>query len=225
MREVKRDAPMSPWRRFFAGPRLVEPARPEPPGGDIARSPEFLAKQRRLAALCREFGYDASKVTLSPAKEAFDFLGQSFTQEGEAWPDGRVEIYYDPQMSDARMGCCLAHELQHIRYFAVRSAYAAEPADGPLHRRFAPFTPELLAALRGVSDYSNEHWDAWQGAAPPRLFSWELEEGGSEPINETLADIAKAEFNWGAIAWIDPVWRELRRAIDEEYESLQPVSV
>jgi hypothetical protein len=160
-------------------------------------------------------------VTLSAERKTFDFLGQSFASEGEATPDGRVTIYYDPAMSDARLGCCLAHELQHLRYFAVRSVYRAEAAGGPLHRRFAKFTPELLAARRGVSNYSNEHWDAWRGAAPPRLFADELEEGGSEPINETIAEVAKALYNWGPEARIDSVWRELREAIDDSYRELK----
>jgi hypothetical protein len=187
---------------------------------DVTRTPDFLRKQERLCALAREFGCDPARVTLSPETKVFDFLGQSFASEGEATPDGRVTIYYDPRMSDARLGCCLAHELQHLRYFAVRDAYSAEPRGGPLHRRFESFTPELLAAQRGVSNYSNEHWDAWKGAALPRLFSDELAEGGSEPINETVAETAKALYNWGPEARINPVWRALREAVDDAYRGL-----
>lgn len=191
-------------------------ARPE----EIAASPDFLRRQEKLRALAAHFGHDPAIVTLSPERKVFPFLGQSFASEGEATPDGRVTLYYDPEMSDARLGCCLAHELQHLRYFAVREAWRAELPDGPLHRRFARFTPELLAARRGVSNYSNEHWDAWTGARQPRLFSDELAEGGSEPINETIAEVAKALYNWGPDVRIDPVWRELRDAIDAEYARL-----
>lgn len=194
---------------------LAPPARP-----DIAQTPDFIVKRRKLEALAREFGYDPRKVTLSAEKETIDYLGQRFTSEGDARPDGAVTIFYDPEMSDARMGCCLAHELQHVKYFAVRDAFRGEPADGPLHRRFARFTPELLAARRGVSDYSNEHWDAWNGASPPRLFSMELDQGESEPIAETIAEVAKAFYNWGPDVGIDPVWKELTRAVNEEYEKL-----
>jgi hypothetical protein len=195
--------------------------KPAPPPADMAASPDDFARRRRkLEELAREFGHDPSCVTLSPERKTFPYLGQSFASEGEATPEGRVTIYYDPAMSDARLGCCLAHELQHLRYFAVRSAYRAEAEGGPLHRRFARFTPELLAARRGVSNYSNEHWDAWQAPAPPRLFADELEEGGSEPINETIAEVAKALYNWGPEARIDPVWRELREAIDAAYGEL-----
>lgn len=186
----------------------------------MSDSPDFLDKRRRLEALAKEFGYEPSKVSLAQPKKAYDFLGQSFTPEGEAWPDGRIEIYYDPKMSDARMGCCLAHELQHVRYFTVRDAYRAESMDGPLHRRFAKFTPETLAAERGVSDYSNEHWDVWKGRLPPRLFSEELEDGQSEPINETIAEVAKALYNWGPDVRINSLWKELQQAINEEYEKL-----
>lgn len=198
------------------------PPKSPPPSAedDVSRSPDFLRKQETLRALARDFGHDPAAVALSPEKKPFHFLGQSFDSEGEATPDGRVTIYYDPHMSDARLGCCLAHELQHLRYFVVRDAYAAEPPDGPLHRRFAAFTPQLLAARRGVSPYSNEHWDAWRAAAPPRLFSDELEEGGSEPINETIAEVAKAVYNWGSDVRIDPVWRELREAVDAEYRRI-----
>jgi hypothetical protein len=224
-KEGTRGALLSLWRRFVgAGQRQPRgstgPRLPAAPDGDISQSPDFIAKRRTLAALACEFGYDPDKVTLCPEKRTFDYLGQSFTAEGEAFADGRVAIYYDPQMSDARMGCCLAHEIQHVRYFAVRSAYRAEPADGPLHRRFAKFTPEALAAQRGVSDYSNEHWDAWKGLSPPRLFSMELKEGQSEPINETIADVAKAKYNWGPDVRINPLWKELQQAINEEYEKL-----
>lgn len=188
---------------------------------EIVHAADFLRKREKLSALAEEFGHDPDIVTLSPERKVFPFLGQSFASEGEATPDGRVIIYYDPAMSDARLGCCLAHELQHLRYFAVRDAFLAEPPDGPLHRRFAPFTPQLLAARRGVSNYSNEHWDAWAGAGPPRLFSDELSEGGSEPINETIAEVAKALYNWGPRVGIDPIWRELAGAIDEEYARLR----
>ncbi|WP_442753312.1 hypothetical protein ACNHKD_09860 [Methylocystis sp. JAN1] len=188
---------------------------------NIPRTPDFLRKQEKLRTLAREFGCDPARVALSPEKKIFDFLGQSFVSEGEATADGRVTVYYDPQMSDARLGCCLAHELQHLRYFAVRDAYNAEPPDGPLHRRFQAFTPQRLAAQRGVSNYSNEHWDAWAGVTPPRLFSDELAEGGSEPINETIAEVAKALYNWGPEVRLNPVWRELREAVDAAYATLK----
>lgn len=187
----------------------------------VARSPDFLAKQEALARLAREFGHDPARVTLSPERKVFRYLDQDFPSEGEATPDGRVTIYYDPEMTLARLGCCLAHELQHLRYFVVRAAYAAEGADGPLHRRFAAYTPERLAALRGVSAYSNEHWGAWRGAGLPRLFSDELAEGGSEPINETIAEVAKALYNWGPGAKLHPVWLELKHAIDDEHARLR----
>lgn len=186
----------------------------------VGRSPDFILKQQTLAKLAREFGHDPAQVTLSPERKVFRYLDQDFPSEGEATPDGRVTIYYDPEMTLARLGCCLAHELQHLRYFRVRAAHAAEAAEGPLHRRFAAYTPERLAALRGVSAYSNEHWDAWRGAEPPRLFSDELAEGGAEPINETIAEVAKALHNWGDGAKLHPVWLELKQAIDEEYARL-----
>lgn len=197
------------------------PAHAPAPTSARADSPDFLKKRQRLEALARAFGYDVDKVTLSPQTKTFDYLGQSFTSEGQSFSDGRIEIYYDPHMSDARLGCCLAHEVQHVRYFAVRDAYRAEEAGGPLHRRFAKYAPELLAAQRGVSNYSNEHWDAWKGDAPPTLFSFELEEGGSEPINETIAEVAKALYNWGPDVRINPLWRELHDAINAAYAALR----
>jgi len=225
-KEEMHGALWSLWRRLTGDARpksrqSTEPRPPTAPSGDNTESPDFIEKRRKLEALTKEFGYDPSKVTLCPEKKTFEYLGQSFTAEGEAWPDGRVEVYFDPEMSDARMGCCLAHELQHLRYFVVRNAYHAEPADGPLHRRFAKFTPELLAARRGVSNYSNEHWDAWKGKSSPRLFSMELEEGQSEPVNETIDEVAKAQYNWGPDVWINPMWKELQKAINEEYENLR----
>lgn len=191
-----------------------------PPIETVAQSADFLRKKRLLESLAQEFGYDLRKIRLSPERETIEYLGQSFASEGDAQPDGTITIFYDPEMSDARLGCCLAHEIQHARYFAVRDAYRAEPDDGPLHRRFARFTPELLAAQRGVSDYSNEHWDAWKGASLPALFSDELENGESEPINETIADVAKALYNWGPDVRVNPFWKELQAAINEEFDKL-----
>ncbi len=195
---------------------LPTPHLNEPRARDDAQE-GFKRTQRKLAALARDFGYDADKVTLSDEKKTFDYLGQRFTSEGEALPGGRIIMYYDRDMSDARLGCCLAHEIQHARYFALREAYNAEAADGTLHRRFTKYTPELLAAQRGVSNYSNEHWDAWKGASPPRLFSDELAEGGSEPINESIAEVAKAYYNWGPDVRVNPLWKELHDAINDEY--------
>jgi len=200
--------------------RRSEPA-PAQTVSDIEHAPDFLRKRQALAALVAEFGYDLGKVTLSAQKKTFNYLGQSFTSEGQSLPDGRIEIFYDPEMSGARLGCCLAHELQHVRYFVVRDAYRAEAADGPLHRRFARYAPELLASQRGVSIYSNEHWGAWKGDAPPKLFSLELEEGESEPINETIAEVAKALYNWGPDVRINALWKELHDAINEEYAALR----
>ncbi|HEY8125037.1 MAG TPA: hypothetical protein VIF88_06415 [Methylocystis sp.] len=209
-------------RRWLGAARRAPEAAPAPRTiGDVETSAEFWTKRRTLAALAAEFGYDVSKVLLCPETRTFDYLGQSFTAEGQSFPDGRIEIFYDPQMSDARLGCCLAHELQHGRYFVVRDAYRAEAADGPLHRRFAKYAPELLAAQRGVSNYSNEHWDAWKGDAPPKLFSLETEEGGSEPINETIAEVAKALYNWGPDVRVNALWKELHDAINEEHEALR----
>ncbi len=199
---------------------LADPA-PAQTVSEIENAPDFLRKRQTLAALVAEFGYDVSKVTLNPQQKTFNYLGQSFTSEGQSFPDGRIEIFYDPQMSDARLGCCLAHELQHVRYFVVRDAYRAEAAGGPLHRRFAKYAPELLAAQRGVSNYSNEHWDAWKGDASPKLFSFELEEGESEPINETIAEVAKALYNWGPDVRINALWKELHDAINEEHAALR----
>jgi len=49
----------------------------------------------------------------------------------------------------------------------------------------------------------------------------ELEEGGSEPINETIAEVAKALYNWGADVAIDPVWRALHDDVNLEFERLR----
>ena len=206
------------FRRWF-GASGAPVAVLSDPGGD--GDADFRRKQAVLVRLLREFGHAPEAATLVAGRQACFFLGQEFVAEGETLPDGAVRIFYDPEMSDARMGCCLAHELQHARYFVVRDAYRAETPDGGLHERFAAFTPELLAARGGVSDYSREHWREWKGAAPPRLFSMELEEGGSEPINETIAEVAKALYNWGADVAIDPVWRALHDAVNAEFERLR----
>lgn len=181
---------------------------------------EFARRKERLRALTMTFGYDPEKVHLLADAKTFDYLGQSFTSEGEALPNGEITIYYDPQMSDARMACCLAHEIQHIKYFVVARAYQCEGNDGPLHRLFAAFTPERLAAEGGVSSYAAEHWRAWRSERPPRLFSEEFEEGGSEPINETVAEVAKALYNWGPEVAINPIWRELQETINAVYDKL-----
>lgn len=192
-----------------------------PPRKEGAQSPDFLRKERLLQELAREFGYDPRKARLSSERETIEYLGKRFTSEGDTQPDGTITIFYDPKMTDARLGCCLAHEIQHARYFAVRAAIRAEPPEGPLHKRFAGYAPELLAAQRGVSDYSNEHWDAWRGAVPPALFSDELAEGESEPINETIAEVAKALYNFGPDVRINPLWKELQQAINEEFDKLK----
>ena len=181
---------------------------------------EFARRKELLRALTSRFGYDPEKVRLLAGAKTFDYLGQSFTSEGEALPNGEITIYYDPQMSEARMACCLAHEIQHIKYFFVSRVYHYEGNDGPLHRLFAAFTPERLAAEGGVSPYAVEHWRAWKGERPPRLFSEEFEEGGSEPINETVAEVAKALYNWGPQVAISPIWRELQETINAVYDKL-----
>ena len=182
---------------------------------------DFDKKKEKLKELCVDFDYPAELVELIEEKKIFEYLGYQFTSEGSAYSDGRIVIYYDPAMTDARMACCLVHELQHQRYFAVQKAFNSEPIDGPLHNRFAIFSSSRLSDERGISAYSEEHWRAWQGTSLPVLFSDEFLMGQSEPINETIAEIAKAYYNWGRIDWIPQLWRDLYESINEEYENLE----
>lgn len=204
------------WRKLLGRQAPYEPAAPAP-----ADPAEAAKRAAVLAKLAVEFGYDPALVTLALEQSSFALAGETCAAEGRALADGRILVYYDPQMSHARMGCCLAHEIQHQKYFTVRAAFRAEPSGGPLHAAFEGFTPELLARRRGVSDYSNEHWDAWRGAVPPALFSDEMALGASEPINETLAEIAKADYNFGPEAKIDPLWRELFERVNAAYARLK----
>lgn len=181
---------------------------------------EFDKKKEILKQLCIDFDYPSGLVELIQEKKIFEYLGYQFTSEGAAYSDGRIVIYYDPAMTEARMACCLAHELQHQRYFAVQKAFNLEPIDGPLHERFAAFSSHCLSDERGISAYSEEHWRAWQGASLPVLFSDEFSIGQSEPINETIAEIAKAYYNWGRIDWIPQHWQDLYQSINEEYKNL-----
>jgi len=207
------------WKRLLG---LRSPERPER-GAPAPIDPADVERRvALLAKLATQFGYDPALVTLVLEQSSFTLAGEACAAEGRALADGRILVYYDPQMSVARMGCCLAHEIQHQKYFAVRTAFLAEAPRGPLHATFAPFAPELLARRRGVSDYSNEHWDAWRGAGPPALFSDEMALGQSEPINETLAEIAKADYNFGPEAKIDPLWRALFERVNAAYARLKP---
>ena len=207
------------WSMARSSSRKSAPEGASPAPIDLA---DVARRAALLSRLAMEFGYDPLLVTLSLEESSFTLAGESCAAEGRALADGRILVYYDPQMSNARMGCCLAHEIQHQKYFAVREAFRREPADGPLHRSFARFAPELLAERRGVSDYSNEHWRAWRGAALPVLFSDELAEGAAEPINETLSEIAKADYNFGPAAKIDPLWRELFDEVNAARQRLAP---
>lgn len=183
---------------------------------------EFDKKKDKLKELSIGFDYPSELVELIDEKKIFEYLGYQFTSEGTALRDGRVFIYYDPAMTDARMACCLAHELQHQRYFAVQEYFNLEPIDGFLHKRFARFSPPLLSNERGISAYSEEHWCAWQGVSLPVLFSDEFSIGKSEPINETIAEVAKAYYNWdGKIDWIPEIWRDLYASINDEYKNLK----
>ena len=205
----------------YLNPQKRLSSQNEGEGNYSALSIEFDRKKEKLKELCIDFDYPLELVELIEEKKTFEYLGYQFTSEGAAYSDGRIVIYYDPAMTDARMACCLAHELQHQRYFAVQKAFNSEPIDGPLRKRFASFPSHRLSAERGISAYSEEHWSAWQGASLPVLFSDELSIGKSEPINETLAEIAKAYYNWGQIDWVPQLWRDLYESINEEYKNLK----
>ncbi len=201
-----------PWLRRSATAPSAEPAF------DAA---DFAKKAAHLAAMAAAFGYDASKARLVREEFAFELGGVRCKAEGRALPDGAILVFYDPEMTLARLACCVAHEVQHQKYARVRRAFATEDEEGPLHRAFAAFTPERLAERGGVSDYSNEHWAGWRADDPPRLFEDEIARGGSEPINETLAEVAKALYNFGPEARIDPLWRELYELIGREWTRLE----
>jgi len=204
---------------FFAWLRKgPPPARAEPPAFDAA---DFARKAEHLAAMTARFGYDPAKARLMREDFFFELGGVSAKAEGRALPDGSILVFYDPEMTLARLACCVAHEAQHQKYARVQRAFAAEAEDDPLHKSFAAFTPELLAERGGVSDYSNEHWAGWRAATPPRLFEDEMARGGAEPINETLAEVAKAIYNFGPDTRIDPVWRTLYELILHEWARLQ----
>jgi hypothetical protein len=192
--------------------------RAEPSPFDPA---DFARKAEHLAAMTASFGYDPAKARLMREDFFFELGGSRAKAEGRALRDGSILVFYDPEMTLARLACCVAHEVQHQKYARVRRAFAAEVEDGTLHRAFAAFTPDLLAERGGVSDYSNEHWAGWRAAAPPRLFEDEMARGGAEPINETLAEVAKALYNFGPEARIDPVWRALYELILREWARLE----
>jgi hypothetical protein len=196
-------------------------ARASRPAAAPFDTADFARKAEHLAAMTATFGYDPVKARLMREDFFFELGGVSAKAEGRALPDGSILLYYDPEMTLARLACCVAHEVQHQKYARVRRAFAAEAAEGPLHEAFAAFTPELLAERGGVSDYSNEHWAGWRAAEPPRLFEDEMDRGGAEPINETLAEVAKALYNFGAEARIDPVWRALYEMILREWARLE----
>ena len=197
------------WRR--------PPAPTAEPAFDAA---DFAIKAEHLAAMTAGFGYDPAKARLVRDEFSFELCGVRAKAEGRALPDGSILIFYDPQMTLARLACCVAHEAQHQKYARVRRAFEAEGEDGPLHETFAAFTPELLAERGGVSDYANEHWAAWRAEEPPRLFEDERTRGGAEPINETLAEVAKALYNFGPQTQIDPFWRALYELILREWARL-----
>jgi hypothetical protein len=198
------------WRR--------SPVSSAAPAFDAA---DFARKAEHLAAMTAAFGYDPAKARLLREQFSFELGGVSAKAEARALPDGSILVFYDPEMSLARLACCVAHEAQHQKYARVRRAFEAEGEDGPLHRTFAAFTPERLAERGGVSDYSNEHWAGWRAAEPPRLFEDEMARGGAEPINETLAEVAKAHYNFGSEARIDPLWRALYELILREWARLE----
>jgi hypothetical protein len=194
------------------------PAPGAEPAFDAA---DFARKAEHLTRMTASFGYDPAKARLVREEFCFELGGVRCMAEGRALPDGSILVFYDPHMSLARLACCVAHEAQHQKYARVRRAYEAEGEEGPLHEIFAAFTPALLAERRGVSDYANEHWAAWRGAAPPRLFEDEMARGGAEPINETLAEVAKALYNFGPQTKIDPLWRALYALILREWARLE----
>lgn len=190
----------------------------EPPPFDAA---DFTRKAEHLAAMTASFGYDPRKARLAAEEFFFELGGVRCKAEGRATPDGAIIVFYDPQMSLARLACCVAHEVQHQKYARVRRAVEGESENGPLHAVFAAFTPDRLAERGGVSDYSNEHWAGWRAPEPPRLFEDEMARGGAEPINETLAEVAKALHNFGREARIDPLWRELYELVGREWARLE----
>ena len=194
---------------------------PAPSGAQVFDAADFARKAEHLAATTASFGYDPAKARLVREDFFFELGGVSAKAEGRALPDGSILVFYDPEMTLARLACCVAHEVQHQKYARVRRAFAVEAEDGPLHKAFAAFTPELLAERGGVSDYSKEHWAGWRAAAPPRLFEDEMARGDAEPINETLAEVAKAIYNFGPDARIDPVWRALYELILREWARLE----
>ncbi|HTO79479.1 MAG TPA: hypothetical protein VMJ31_06865, partial [Methylocystis sp.] len=173
------------------------------------------------ALMTAAFGYDPAKARLVREEFSFELGGVSAKAEGRALPDGSILVFYDPQMTLARLACCVAHEAQHQKFARVRRAFEAEGDDGPLHETFAAFTPARLAERGGISDYSTEHWAAWRAPEPPRLFEDEMARGGAEPINETLAEVAKALYNFGSEARIDPLWRALYELILREWARLE----
>ena len=100
-----------PWLRRSATAPSAEPAF------DAA---DFAKKAAHLAAMAAAFGYDASKARLVREEFAFELGGVRCKAEGRALPDGAILVFYDPEMTLARLACCVAHEVQHQKYACVR---------------------------------------------------------------------------------------------------------
>ena len=97
--------------------------RPPAPNAEPAfDAADFARKAEHLAAMTASFGYDPAKVRLVRDEFSFELCGVRAKAEGRALPDGSILVFYDPQMTLARLACCVAHEAQHQKYARVRQA-------------------------------------------------------------------------------------------------------
>lgn len=175
------------------------------------------AVRGRIENLLDEFGVDRRKVGLLDRRS-----GRAMAEADLESNSGLIKVYL-PAVKDAQLEGTLVHELQHVHFEdAVKSAFR----DGANNEVTALLSDgafmDKLREAGGVTGYSKAFWSNFEAVyeKTARLDGLKIGDGLSSwkahparlSIHETLAEIARVNFEKGKLPKLSKEWEQLFEA-------------
>jgi ribosomal protein S18 acetylase RimI-like enzyme len=164
----------------------------------------------------------------------------------ELYNKGDIVFFVEQMKNEADVGAIAAHEIEHQRFEAILEeafdqingaadlhgddVFSDAKGVNPKHKDVMPLAwklheggffgknADLLINNDGVTPYSREYWEQFEGFPTMGTYKY--------AVHETLAEMAKLRYldkNYNPAAREAPVWTELFNLIDREYRKLKNI--
>jgi hypothetical protein len=207
--------------------------------------PETAMVRARAEGVATKLGFDNARISVKngPAPQ-FTLNGMQYAMAGRADLKAGTITLYNTQLTSDTVGGVTAHEIMHQKFEDVLKAYAGErdkmmadpetawhrSTDGKLAgmRADGSLTPELarkyplyqimqqhldinfeeLKRSDGFTDYSKDWWKAFKAGGIESKF----------PVHETLAEIARVDYEGGSLRDSTASWRKFYRDVRDYWD-------